>query len=198
METLIINKVLHRLPQNRWKDFMRVCNTYGMDKSEKRLAHFLSQIEHETNTFKFFEENLSYSAKRLREVFPRYFKTDEIAKKYERKKEAIGNRVYANRMGNGSESSGDGFRFRGRGAIQLTGKNNYTAFFKSISQSLNPDLVSDTYAFDAAAWFWNVNKINEKIDNGADVNAVTRIVNGGLNGIADRQKKYNDIMNLLK
>ena len=168
-----------------------------------RLSHFLSQTAHESGNFQFLRENLNYSAAALRAVFGRHFPTDEIANEYARQPERIANRAYANRMGNGSEESGDGWRFRGRGYIQLTGRNNYTAFSKSIGVDVvsNPDLVATRYPLLSAGWFWFTNGLNELADSGADeatIRLVTRRVNGGLNGLDDRINKFYQFYDLLK
>lgn len=167
-----------------------------------RLAHFLSQCGHESANFKFTVENLNYSSAALQSVFRKYFPTEALAAQYARKPEKIGNFVYANRMGNGSPESGDGFRYRGRGYIQLTGKNNYTAFNKSVEEDVvaNPDLVATKYPLLSAAWFWSTNGLNALADKGAtdeDVTAITRRVNGGTNGLADRLFKFKQYYRLL-
>jgi putative chitinase len=167
-----------------------------------RLAHFLSQVAHESGNFKFLKENLNYGAAGLRATFSKYFKDEATAKQYERKPEKIASRVYANRMGNGDEASGDGWKFRGRGYIQLTGKVNYKAFSDFIKQDCvaNPDLVSDKYPLTSAAWFFDKNKLWDICDKGAGddiVLAVTKRVNGGTHGLADRQSKFNTFNNLL-
>lgn len=154
-----------------------------------RLAHFLAQILHESGNLKYKSENLNYSAKALRSVFGKYFKTDEIANQYARKPEKIANRVYANRMGNGDEASGDGWKYRGRGLIQLTGKNNYKACGDSIKLDFikDPDLLINTAeaSVKAACWFWNKNNLNNFADND-DVKSITKRINGGFNGLEDR------------
>jgi putative chitinase len=160
-----------------------------------RLAHFLSQVAHESGNFKFLKENLNYGAAGLRTTFPKYFKDDITAKQYERNQEKIANRVYASRMGNGDEASGDGWKFRGRGYIQLTGKVNYTEFDKVVDDDIlsNPDLVSNKYPLLSAAWFWNSRNLNELADKGntdLDVTNITKKVNGGVHGLADRISKF--------
>lgn len=154
-----------------------------------RLAHFLAQILHESGNLKYKSENLNYSAKALRSVFGKYFKTDEIANQYARKPEKIANRVYANRMGNGDEASGDGWKFRGRGLIQLTGKINYTNCGQSIKLNLlnNPDLLinSAEASMKTACWFWYKNNLNELADKD-DIKNITKRINGGFNGLEDR------------
>ena len=166
-----------------------------------RLAHFLAQCGHESGNFKLTQENLNYSGKGLLGTFPKYFDV-ETALAYERKPEKIANVVYANRMGNGDKASGDGYKFRGRGFIQLTGHDNYAAFGKAIGEDIlaNPDLVATKYALASAAWFWNKNKINAIADGGATsevVAKVTRKVNGGVIGLDDRIKHFYQFHNLL-
>ena len=168
-----------------------------------RLAHFLAQCGHESGGFKLVRENLNYGAKGLRSIFSKYFPTDALALQYERKPEKIGNRVYANRMMNGDEASGDGYKFCGRGYIQLTGKENYTNFGKAIGVDLttNPDLVATQYPLLSAAWFFHKNGLHKIADGGATdavVTSVTKRVNGGIIGLVDRIKHFNEYYNLLK
>jgi len=160
-----------------------------------RLSHFLAQAAHESGNFKFLKENLNYSADSLLKVFPKYFKDKATADKYARNPEMIANRVYASRMGNGDEASGDGFKFRGRGYIQLTGKDNYKAFSNFIGEDCvaNPDLVSDKYPLVSASWFFDKNNLWTICDKGATdevVTAVTKRINGGTHGILDRISKF--------
>ncbi len=160
-----------------------------------RLAHFLAQAAHESGNFKFLKENLNYSSDSLLKVFPKYFKDKATAEKYARNPEKIANRVYASRMGNGDEASGDGFKFRGRGYIQLTGKDNYKAFSSFIGEDCvaNPDLVSDKYPLVSASWFFDKNNLWTICDKGATdevVTAVTKRVNGGTHGLTDRISKF--------
>lgn len=167
-----------------------------------RLAHFLSQCGHESGGFKLTTENLNYSVDGLKKVFPKYFPGD-LAASYAKNPEKIASRVYASRMGNGDESSKEGYKFRGRGYIQLTGKNNYTQFSKFIGEDClaNPDLVSTKYPLASAAFFFNFNKIWSICDRGSDdaaVTAVTKAVNGGSIGLADRLKHFKEYYNLLK
>ena len=166
-----------------------------------QLAHFAGQLAHESLDFKVVSENLNYSAERLREVFPKYF-TKELAQKYARKPILIANRVYANRMGNGNEASGDGYRFRGRGFLMITGKNNYHYFSIFIGEDCvkNPDLVSQKYALESALWFFFENKIFTLCKDLSDdtIKKVTNKINGGLNGFADRKSKTLKYYNLLK
>ena len=171
---------------------------YEID-STVRQAMFLSQIAHESGNFRFVEENLNYSVNGLRSVFGKYFANDEIAAQYARQPERIANRVYANRMGNGDEDSGDGWKYRGRGLIQLTGKNNYLTYaMQSNNDSLiDPQIVIEPeYATDSAGWFWATNGLNRLADKG-DVKRVTRKVNGGYNGLTDRSAKFGKLMIIL-
>lgn len=168
-----------------------------------RLAHFLAQCGHESGGFKFLNENLNYSAKGLMGTFPKHFPTEEIAKQYERQPEKIASKVYGGRMGNGAEATKEGFKFRGRGFIQLTGKDNYTKFAKFINEDTvaNPDLVATKYPLASAAFFFDSNGLWAICDKGADqatVTAVTKRVNGGTIGLADRLNHFNEYYNLLK
>ena len=167
--------------------------------SPNRAAHFFAQTAHESGNFKAFSENLNYGAKGLRGIFRKYFPTDALARAYERKPAKIANRVYGNRMGNGDEASGEGFAFRGRGALQLTGKFNYSEFAKYINRPDimdNPDLVATELAFESALWFFDKNKLWGICDQGindAAILALTKRINGGTHGLDDRKlktKKY--------
>lgn len=162
-----------------------------------RLAHFLAQCGHESGGFKAVSENLNYGAKGLRGIFGKYFPTDAKALEYERKPEKIANLVYGNRMGNGDESTGEGYKFRGRGYIQLTGKSNYANFAKFIGEDTvaNPDLVATKYPLASAAFFFQSNGLWAICDKGADdatVTAVTKRVNGGTIGLPDRIKHFKE------
>ena len=168
-----------------------------------RLAHFLAQCGHESGGFRLKKENLNYSAKGLNGTFKKYFPTLDSALPYERKPEKIANKVYGGRMGNGPEASGDGSKFCGRGYIQLTGKDNYTAFGKSINEDIcaNPEKVATDYPLLSAAWFFNKNKLHIMADGGATdavVTSITKRVNGGTIGLADRIKHFNEFYHLLK
>jgi putative chitinase len=170
--------------------------------SPLRLAHFLAQCGHESGGFKVTSENLNYSAKGLMGIFKKYFPTQQLAESYQRQPQKIANKVYANRMLNGDENSGDGFKFRGRGYIQLTGKDNYTQFGKAIGEDIasNPDIVSGKYALLSAAWFWSKNGLNKLADGGstdAVVTSITKRVNGGTIGLADRIKHFKEYYHLL-
>ncbi len=167
-----------------------------------RLAHFMAQIAHESGNFQLVNENLNYSAEGLLRVFPKYFKDKATADAYARKPEMIGSRVYANRMGNGDEASKEGFKFRGRGYIQLTGKDNYKAFSQFIREDCvaNPELVATKYPMDSAIWFFDKNKLWDICDKGAGedvVTMVTKRVNGGTHGLDDRLSKFKTFHSLL-
>jgi putative chitinase len=167
-----------------------------------RLAHFLAQCGHESGGFKAVSENVNYSADGLKKIFGKYF-PGNLNESYARQPEKIASRVYASRMGNGDEASKEGFKFRGRGYIQLTGKSNYTNFAKFIGEDTvaNPDLVATKYPLASAAFFFNSNKLWAICDKGADdatVTAVTKRVNGGTIGLADRIKHFKEYYNLLK
>jgi len=167
-----------------------------------RLAHFLAQAGHESGGFKAVNENLNYGAKGLLGIFKKYFPTPEKAALYERKPEKIANLVYGGRMGNGPEASGEGYKFRGRGYIQLTGKDNYKAFDAVVPENLleTPDLVATKYPLLSAAWFFHKNGLHKIADQGATdavVTSVTKRVNGGTIGLADRIKHFKEYHALL-
>jgi|LauGreDrversion4_2_1035121.scaffolds.fasta_scaffold482317_1 putative chitinase len=167
-----------------------------------RLAHFLAQCGHESGGFKATQENLNYSAKGLNGIFKKYFPTEAAAKAYERQPAKIASKVYGGRMGNGPESTQEGYKFRGRGYIQLTGKENYTAFGKAINEDIlsNPDKVASSYALLSAAWFFNKNGLHKMADGGATdavVTSITKRVNGGTIGLPDRIKHFKEYYSLL-
>lgn len=167
-----------------------------------RLSHFLSQCAHESANFTALRENLNYSADGLLKIFPKYFKDRATAEAYARKPEKIGARVYANRMGNGNEESGEGYKFRGRGYIQLTGKDNYKQFGVFVGEDLvnTPDLVATKYPLTSAAFFFNKNGLWAICDKGDSVDVVTQVtkrVNGGTHGLDDRIAKFNVFNSLL-
>jgi putative chitinase len=165
-----------------------------------KLAHFLAQAGHESAGFKAVSENLNYGAKGLLGIFKKYFPTEAKAKEYERKPEKIANLVYGGRMGNGPEASGEGYKFRGRGYIQLTGKDNYKAFDAVVPEDIvaNPDLVATKYPLLSAAWFFHKNCLKKCVDaSDATVTAVTKCVNGGTIGLPDRLKHFKEYYNLL-
>jgi putative chitinase len=196
-----LNRLRGTVPDNVLLQLPVVIDKYKVN-TPLRMAHFLSQVSHESGNFRVTVENLNYSLDGLKKVFPRYF-PGNLADTYTRKPQLIANRVYANRMGNGSESSGDGWNYRGRGYIQLTGKNNYSLFSTSIGEDCvtNPDLVASKYAMISAGWFFFVNNINTISDAGSDTNTITRVtraVNGGTIGLNDRILKFNKYYSLLR
>jgi putative chitinase len=165
----------------------------------KRIAAFMAQCAHESGGFIFLTENLNYKAESLMKVFPKYFKDMATAKAYEKKPEKIANKIYADRMGNGNEASGDGYKYRGRGLIQLTGKTNYTWFAASLE--ISPEEAAEyTQTFEGAAqsacWFWETNKLNQFADSG-DIVTMTKRINGGTIGLDDRIKHYEHALHVL-
>ena len=169
--------------------------------TEYRVAAFLAQAGHESGEFTAVVENLNYGAPALRTVFKKYFPSDAIAQAYARKPQAIANRVYANRMGNGTEASGDGYKYRGRGLIQLTGKNNYTAFAKSVNMTVDQAIAyleTAEGAVVSAAWFWHTNGLNAIADRGpSGFKDLTQRINGGQNGAAHRELLYSRALSVL-
>lgn len=193
----MVDKLQGHLPVAVLAEIPLIMQKFGID-NRLRLAHFLAQTAHESGNFRHVVENMNYSTDGLLKIFPKYFKDRATADKYARKPEMIGSRVYANRMGNGDEASKEGFRFRGRGYIQLTGKNNYTEFSSFIGEDCvaNPDLVATKYPLTSAAFFFNKNGIWAICDRGATnevVTSVTRRVNGGTIGLADRIHHFGKI-----
>lgn len=176
----------------------KICPEYEIN-TKLRLAAFLAQCAHESGNFKFLNENLNYRAESLRKVFPKYFPTDELAKQYEKKPEMIANRVYGGRMGNGDEASGDGWRFKGRGLIQLTGRDNYFWFSASLQIPIEEAveyLGTFEGAVQSACWFWENNKLNQWADQG-DILTLTKRINGGTIGLEDRKKHYAHALHVL-
>ena len=171
----------------------------------KRIAAFVAQCAHESGGFMVLKENLNYKPATLRKIFPKYFPTDELAQDYcnrPNRQEAIANKVYASRMGNGDESSGDGWRFCGRGLIQLTGRSNYQSFADSLEMNIN-DVPAYLATFEGAAqsacWFWETNKLNEFADKGKDgIANLTKRINGGYIGLEDRIKHYNHALSIMQ
>ena len=164
-----------------------------------RVAAFLAQTAHESGGYRAIKENLNYKAESLCKVWPRYFPTLDIAKQYAHQQEKIANRAYANRMGNGDEASGDGWKFCGRGLIQLTGKDNYSRYAQSLEISLDEaseHLTTFEGCVQSAAWFWEANNLNQYADNG-DILTMTKRINGGTLGLADRQKHYDHAIHVL-
>ena len=192
------------VPQNKNPEELQSALLFILPKYDintpKRIAGFLSQCGHESSDFSVLQENLNYSEAALLSVFSKYFPNKAVASSYARQPQKIANRVYASRMGNGPEDSGDGWYYRGRGAIQLTGKNNYSNFSKYIYESLG-ETVSyvETLAgaVESACWFWNTNKLNALADS-ADVRAMTKKINGGFHGLEDRQARWDRCLPVLE
>jgi putative chitinase len=183
-----------------YNNLLNILPEYDID-TPKRVAAFMAQCGHESGGFTLMQENLNYSAKGLVGTFKKYFPTEAHAKPYERKPEMIANRVYANRMGNGDEASGEGWYFRGRGIVQITGKNNYTKCSQSLFESNvlveNPDLLLEVeYAIHSACWFWSAARLNELADVG-DIKTMTKRINGGFIGLEDRINHYNHAIEIL-
>lgn len=181
---------------DKWVNALNeTCQEFAID-SPYRIAGFLSNVAHESGGFKFVSENLNYSAASLMRVWSSRFPTVEIAQRYAMQPEKIANRAYADRMGNGDEASGDGWKYRGRGLIQLTGKNNYVAYSLACDNEAlqKPDIVAEPkYAAESAGWFWSVNRLNQLADN-QDIVGMAKRINGGINGLDDRQMKYSQVM----
>jgi putative chitinase len=180
---------------------VKIFDRFGINTPE-RIAGFIAQCGHESNNFTVLEENLNYSKSALDSIFPKYFKkAGRVAKDYERQPEKIANIIYASRMGNGDEASGDGWKFRGRGCIQLTGRDNYTAFGKDPNVGRTPDEVigyvqQKQGALASACWYWNSRNINTAADAG-DIVKMTKLVNGGTIGLEDRKKHYEHALAIL-
>jgi putative chitinase len=196
-----LDRLVGHIPQAVINQIPDTAARFGITSS-LRLAHFLAQCGHESGGFRAVSENLNYSAKGLLGIFRKYFTNVNIAMQYERKPEKIANRVYSSRMGNGNEASGEGWSFRGRGYIQLTGKDNYRAFDATVGEDIlaNPDLVATKYPLASAAFFFKRNNLWAICDRGSSsdvVTAVTKRVNGGTIGLADRQKHFNEYFKLL-
>jgi putative chitinase len=199
---LKLEKLKGHIPDSVISQIPETAAKFGID-TPLRLAHFLAQCGHESGGFKATQENLNYSASGLKGIFSKYFKEAGLAEQYQRNPQKIASRVYGGRMGNGPESTGDGFKFRGRGYIQLTGKDNYTAFGRAINEDLtvNPDKVATHYALLSAAWFFTKNGLHKMADGGATdavVTQITKRVNGGTIGLPDRIKHFKEYYNLLK
>ena len=203
MTALTLDQLRQLLPKNpyvnQWhKALSQLLPDYEIT-TPQRIASFIAQCAHESGNFVFLTENLNYKAESLLKVFPKYFKDMATAKAYEKKPEKIANKIYADRMGNGNEASGDGYKYLGRGLIQLTGKTNYTWFAASLE--ISPEEAAEyTQTFEGAAqsacWFWETNKINQWADTG-DILTMTKRINGGTIGLADRQKHYAHALHVL-
>ena len=201
---LLIDKLKGHIPDRVLAEIETAAPKYGIT-TNLRLAHFLAQCAHESGSFRAVSENLNYSASGLLKIFPGYFKTAQEAKLFANKPELIANRVYASRMGNGDTASGDGWRYRGRGYIQLTGKQNYTRFDATVEDNIleNPDLVATKYPLSSAGFYFNNRQgLWAACDRGksdAVITAVTKGVNGGTNGLADRIahfRKYSQLLGI--
>lgn len=198
-ETHLAHMLGNNQQYDRWYDALEVWLPKYEITTRLRVASFVAQTAHESQNYTRLEENLNYRWTTLREVFWKYFPTDELAKKYAHKKQAIANRVYGNRMGNGSEASGDGYKYRGRGLIQVTGKNNYTEFAEFADMS-----VEDTFdylttyegAVHSACWYWHTRNLNRWADI-ADQVELTKRINGGDNGLKDRIYHFEKNMSIL-
>ena len=200
-----LDKVQHLLPRvknhQEWYDSMvETLPQYGINDIA-RVSAFIAQCAHESGGFAVMQENLNYSADGLQKIFGKYFTNPQIAAQYARQPEKIANKVYANRMGNGDEASGEGWKYRGRGLIQLTGKHNYTkcseAFFDDHTLLEQPDiLVQPYYALNSACWFWNANNLNVLAD-AQDVKMMTKKINGGFIGLEDRIKHTEHALHIL-
>jgi putative chitinase len=203
MDFLTEDKLRACFPQNKninhlYEVFMEVLPEWEIDTPE-RVAAFLAQCGHESAGFSVLKENLNYGAKGLRGTFAKYFRSDDEAAHYERKPEMIANKVYANRMNNGPEESGDGWKFRGRGAIQLTGKANYTKFGESVGMSAEEAVEyceSLDGAIESACWFWQTNKLNDPADK-LDMLVCTKRINGGTIGLQERTNHFNHFLEIL-
>lgn len=192
------NALINLAKQLKLEDLPLLFEKYEIN-TLNRAAGFLAQCSHESNNFSVLEENLNYSAAALIKVFPKYFKSMSEAEQYARNPEKIANRVYANRMGNGDEASGDGFKFRGRGFIQLTGKNNYQMFAETLKLSLDETInycTTKNGAIESALFYWMNNNINSLCDKD-DIETMTKAINGGLNGLDDRTSKYIEYKKIL-
>lgn len=187
---------------NHWHNALQQLLPDYEINTPQRIAAFIAQCSHESAGFTALKENLNYKAATLRKIFPKYFPTDELAQQYANmpnKQEAIANKVYASRMGNGPESSGDGYRFCGRGLIQLTGRDNYSWFAASLGitvEEASEYLQTFEGAAQSACWFWETNKLNQWADTG-DILTLTKRINGGTIGLEDRVKHYNHALHVL-
>ena len=200
---LTLDQLKQLIPKNKhvehWHSALsQLLPDYGID-TEQRIAAFVAQCAHESGEFTMIKENLNYRWESLRRTFPKYFPTEELARQYAQKPEAIANKVYANRMGNGDEASGDGYRYSGRGLIQLTGKDNYFWFAESIG--ISPEEASEYMATfegasQSACWFWETNNLNQWADKD-DILTLTKRINGGTIGLEDRIKHYEHAKHVL-
>ena len=195
-----LKQMVHGIPyaQNWHSALTQLLPDYEIN-TPKRVAAFIAQCAHESGGFRFLRENLNYKAESLVKVFPKYFKDMATANAYAKQPQKIANRVYANRMGNGDEASGDGWRYCGRGLIQLTGKDNYSWFAASIEtpvEQVSEYLETFEGAAQSACWFWETNNLNQWADKG-DILTMTKKINGGTIGLEDRIKHYNHALHVL-
>jgi putative chitinase len=196
-----ISKLQGQVPDLIYNELQNVVDQFEIN-DENRMANFLGQCDHESGGFERFVENLNYSGQALWSLFRSHFASEDEANSYARQPERIANRIYANRMGNGDEASGDGWKYRGKGCIQLTGKSNHEAFFSAmgLDADTDPDEVASEYPLVSAAWFWNSRNLNGKADGGTDndtITAITKVINGGTNGLDDRIAKTGKYAGLL-
>lgn len=192
--------VVNNLYANEWYEAVCLILPDYEINTVNRVAAFLSQTAHETGDYRAIKENLNYRAETLHKIWKSHFPTMEIAYKYEKKPVMIANRAYADRMGNGNEASGDGYKFCGRGLIQLTGKENYTRYADSLEISLDEaseHLTTFEGCVQSACWFWEENKLNQYADKGNTL-AITKIINGGTIGLADRELRYKHAIEILR
>lgn len=207
MTELTLEQLKQLLPRNKfveqWHEALSQLLPEYEINTPQRIAAFIAQCAHESAEFTALKENLNYRWESLRKVFPKYFPDDEIAQQYAsmpNKQEAIANRIYASRMGNGPEESGDGYRYCGRGLIQLTGKENYTWFAASLNMTVE-DAVEYLQTFEgavqSACWFWETNNLNQWADKG-DILTLTKRINGGTIGLEDRIKHYEHALHVLQ
>lgn len=198
-----LTKLQTVLPAIIYNELQEVTTKYGIN-TQNRMANFLGQCDHESAGFKTFIENLNYSGTALWSLFPSHFASAAEANKYARQPEKIANRIYANRMGNGTEASGDGWKYRGKGCIQLTGKSNHVAFFTAAGlnpTTTDPMVIANQYALISAAWFWGGRNLNATADVGIDtatITKITKVINGGTNGLDDRIAKTQKYFALIK
>jgi putative chitinase len=195
-----LKEMVHGIPYaEQWQGALNQLLPDYEINTPKRIAAFVAQCAHESGGFRWLSENLNYKAESLMKVFPKYFHSRDLADQYAKKPEKIANRIYANRMGNGDEASGDGWKYRGRGLIQLTGKENYSWFAASLE--ISPEEAAEYMGtFEGAAqsgcWFWETNKLNRWADTG-DIKQMTKVINGGYIGLDDRIKHYNHALHVL-
>lgn len=195
-----LNQLVPKNPYiDHWHEALALCCPDYDINTPRRVAAFVAQCAHESGGFKFLKENLNYKAESLMRVWPRYFPNIDVARQYANKQEMIANRAYANRMGNGSEETGDGWKFCGRGLIQLTGRSNYQSFADSIDTDIEeiPEYLGTFEgAVQSACWFWETNKLNQFADTG-DILTMTKRINGGTLGLEDRKKHYEHALHIL-